>query len=138
MKPERPPVVPVVSLEPAQPGMISRSINRIPVLNLLQRQKYRAGDKFSPAKPIRQVKPRMPDEISTDTGYPPPVDVKVWIDKTGQVTKAELLSDHTETEIADIAAHAALKWTFEPARLADNPVNSEMVMHFRFTPKQRY
>jgi hypothetical protein len=102
---------------------------------LLQRNKFRAGDKFSPAKPVRQVKPRIPAAVQADAGALSPIDVKVWIDKTGQVTKAELLSDHAESQVADIASNAALKWTFEPARLSDHPISSEMVLHFHFTPK---
>jgi TonB family protein len=64
--------------------------------------------------------------------------VKVWIDKSGQVTKAELLSDTAEPELGEIASNAALKWTFEPARLSDHAVPSELVMHFRFMSKQNY
>jgi len=128
-------MVSVVSLEPSEPGVISRSINHIPVLNLLQRNKYKAGDKFSPARPVRQVRPRLPADLQGDQANTQPVDVKVWIDPSGQVTKAELLSDRTTPEVADITSTAALKWTFEPARLSDHPVSSEMVMHFRFAPK---
>jgi TonB family protein len=138
LKPPPLPVVSVVSLEPAEPGMLSRGINRVPVLNLLQRHKYKAGEKFSPAVPVRQVKPRLPAEVEHESHSPSPVDVKVWIDKSGQVTKAELLSDNTQPEVADITSNAALKWTFEPARISDRPVASEMVMHFRFTQKQSY
>jgi TonB family protein len=137
LTPTAPPPVSVVSLEPAEPGILSRGINRIPVLNLLQRN-YRAGDKFLPARPIRQVKPRLPAELQHDNVSPPPVDVKVWIDKSGQVTKAELLSDTAEPELGEIASNAALKWTFEPARLSDHAIPSEMVMHFRFMSKQNY
>ena len=135
LKPATPPIVSTVSVEPASPGMISRSINHIPVLNLLQKHRYRAGDNFLPAKPLRQVRPRLPADMQTDSSYPLPVDVKVWIDKNGQVTKAELLSDNAGPEVADIASNAALKWTFSPAKLEDHPVDSQMVMHFRFVPK---
>ena len=128
-------MVSVVSLEPSEPGVISRSINHIPVLNLLQRNKYKAGDKFSPARPVRQVRPRLPADLQGDEANTQPVDVKVWIDTSGQVTKAELLSDRTTPEVADITSNAALKWTFEPARLSDHPVSSELVMHFRFAPR---
>lgn len=136
LTPPRLPLVSVVSVEPAEPGLLSRGINHVPVLNLLQRHNYKAGDKFSPARPVRRVKPRLPTELEHGEAPPSPVDVKVWIDKSGQVTKAELLSDNSDPEVSDIAANAALKWTFEPARLSDRPVSSEMVMHFRFAPQQ--
>jgi TonB family protein len=131
LTPQSPQLISVVSLEPAEPGILSRGINRVPVLNLLQRNKFKAGDKFAAAKPVRQVKPRLPMDLE-EAG---PVDVKVWIDRSGQVTKAELLNGDGQPEVGEIASNAALKWTFEPARLSDRPVSSEMVMHFRFRPK---
>ncbi len=133
LKPAPPTVVSMVSIEPTEPGALSRGINHIPIINLLQRHKYKAGEKFTAAQPIRQVKPRLPSSLQRDTEYPP-VEVKVWIDKTGQVTKAELESDPADSEVGEIATNAALKWTFEPARLSDHPVSSEMIMHFRFAP----
>jgi TonB family protein len=135
LRPTPPTLVSVVSLQPSEPGLVSRSINRIPVINLLQRHKYKAGENFVAAKPVRQVKPKLPADLELDDSSPT-VDVKVWIDKSGQVTKAELLSDQAQPEVADIASNAALKWTFEPARVSDHAVSSEMVMHFRFAPKQ--
>jgi hypothetical protein len=138
LKPTPTQVISIVSLEPAEPGVISRSINHVPVLNLLQRHRYKAGDKFLPASPIRQVKPRLPADLQREAEYKNPVDVKVWIDDNGLVTKALVLSDSSGPEIADFAAHTALKWTFTPARLSDRPVSSEMVMHFRFEPRQDY
>ncbi|HEY3840878.1 MAG TPA: hypothetical protein VGL72_30100 [Bryobacteraceae bacterium] len=137
LKPAPPQIVSIVSLEPAEPNVVSRSINHVPVLNLLQRRKYKAGDKFSPASPVRRVNPRLPADLQ-NVDYKNPIDVKVWIDDNGLVTKALVLNDRNETEVADFAAHTALKWTFTPAKLSDHPVSSEMVMHFRFEPRQAY
>jgi TonB family protein len=103
------------------------------VLNLLERHNYKSGSSFAPARPVREVKPKLPDAPEH-----PIVDVKVWIDETGQVTKTELLSDHVDPDVAEVASNAAGKWTFQPAKLSDRPVSSEMVMHFRFVPKQNY
>ena len=136
LRPVRPTFVSEVSLEPAQPGVIKRGLHHVPVLNLFARHNYKSGHDFAPARPLREVKPRIPDNLDQEAAHP--VDVKVWIDETGQVTKAELLSDHVDTDIAGIASNAAYKWTFEPARLSDHPVPSEMVMHFHFVPKQSY
>ena len=138
LKPAQPTLISLVSLEPTQPGLLSRGINHVPVLNLLQRRTYKAGEHFSPARPVREVKPRISSAWQMKSDTPSLVDVKVWIDKTGQVTKTELLSDDPEPDMAELASNAAYKWTFEPARLADHPVSSEMVLHFRFVPKPTY
>ena len=137
LKPAPPQVVSIVSLEPSEPNLVSRSINHVPVLNLLQRHKYRAGDRFSPASPVRRVNPHLPAELQ-NAEYQKPIDIKVWIDDNGLVTKALILNDRNESEVADFAAHTALKWTFTPAKVSDQPVSSEMVMHFKFEPRQSY
>jgi TonB family protein len=134
----RPTFISEVSLEPSQPGILRRGIHHVPVLNLFGRHNYKSGSDFAPARPVREVRPRLPEDAQQEGPQHPDVDIKVWIDDTGQVTKAELLSDHVDPEIADVASNAACKWTFEPARLSDRPVSSEMVMHFRFVPKQSY
>jgi hypothetical protein len=133
LRPVHPTFVSEVSLEPTQPGIIRRGIHHVPVLNLLEKHNYKSGTGFAPARPLREVRPRL-----LDSTRHPNVDVKVWIDDTGQVTKAELLSDDVEPEVADVASNAAYKWAFQPARLSDRPVSSEMVMHFHFVPKQVY
>jgi hypothetical protein len=135
LKPEPPQFVSLVSVQPAQPGVLSRSISKIPILNLLHRTKFKSGDHFMPARPVRQVKPRLPAEMAGSR--PGPVDIKIWVDESGHVTRAQPLND-SDPEIAEMASLAALKWTFEPARLADRPVSSELVMHFRFAQSRAY
>jgi hypothetical protein len=134
-RPLPPTLVSEVSVEPSQPGVLRRGINHVPVLNLLERRRLRAGSNFSQARPVHEVKPRLPADLQPDGARPPDVDIKVWIDNTGRVTRTELLSGDIAPKIADIASNAAHNWTFEPARLSDRPVSSEMVMHFRFVPK---
>ena len=116
------------------PAFSAAGFNHVPVLNLFERHNYKSGEQFlsGPAGPRGQTQA---SRRIAQTQHPN-VDVKVWIDDTGQVTKAELLSDDVEPDVADIASNAAYKWTFEPARLSDRPVSSEMVMHFHFAPKQ--
>ncbi len=131
VRPQAPrrPVMSEVSLEPTRAGAFSRGIRHIPGLNLLHAHKQ---DNYSPARPVREVKPRLPEELERNIADQPAVDLKVWIDNSGQVTKTEILSKHSAPEVAEIASNAARKWTFEPAQVADRPVSSEMVMHFRF------
>jgi outer membrane biosynthesis protein TonB len=103
-------------------------------LNFFGKRSYKSGDEFSPASPLREVKPQLSDENPPRAA----VDVRVWIDDKGDVTKSELITEHVQPDIADIASNAANKWKFKPARLSDRPVSSELVMHFRFVPKQNY
>jgi hypothetical protein len=138
LKPEPPQFISIVSVQPVQPGTFTRGLSHVPILNLLHRSKYKAGEKFSPATPVRQVTPRLPADWQTHNGNPAPLDVKIWVDEDGHVTRAQPLSREPDSEVAELASNAALKWSFEPARLSDRPVASEMIMHFRFAPRQVY
>jgi hypothetical protein len=74
------------------------------------------------ASPIRQVAPAR----SADAR---PVDVKVFIDDAGNVTRAQLLTKGGDP--MGTALSAARQWQFTPARKHDKAVPSEMVLHFR-------
>ena len=58
------------------------------------------------------------------------MDVKVYIDESGNVSRAQLLTK--KNELAGASLGAARQWQFTPARRHDKPVASEMVLHFRF------
>jgi outer membrane biosynthesis protein TonB len=58
------------------------------------------------------------------------VDVKVFIDESGNVSRAQVLTKGSE--LASVSLSAARQWQFTPARKHDKPVASEMVLHFRF------
>ena len=134
LKPVQPALISEVSLEASQPGVIRRSLHHVPVLNLFGKHSYKSGEDFSPARPLREVKPELLDDNARQAN----VDVRVWIDEKGEVTRTELITDHVAPEVADIASNAANKWKFTPARLSDHPVSSEMVMHFHFVPQTTY
>jgi TonB family protein len=59
-----------------------------------------------------------------------PVDVKVFIDESGKVSRAQVLTKGSD--FAGAALSAARQWQFTPARKHDKAVASEMVLHFRF------
>jgi TonB family protein len=84
-----------------------------------------APDAFVPPAPIRKVSPAVPDGDAQGS-----VDVKVYIDESGKVSRAQLLTK--DSDLADAALNAARQWHFTPARKRDKPVPSEMVLHFRF------
>jgi len=110
-----PPLEAEVSYEVAQPGVFRRALHKIDG----------TAAAFVPATPIRKVAPAKPAGAEAR-----PVDVKVFIDDSGSVTRAQVLTKGTD--LAAAALSAAREWQFTPARKHDKPVASEMVLHFRF------
>jgi TonB family protein len=80
-----------------------------------------------PASPIKKVAPMKSADAGADAR---PVDVKVFIDESGNVTRAQVLTKGSD--MASAALSAARQWQFTPARKHDKAVASEMVLHFRF------
>jgi hypothetical protein len=100
-----------VSYEQPRAGVFKRAIHKI------------EREEFVPASPTRQVAPAAAGGVGA-------VDVKVFIDESGSVTRAQVL-----TKGSDLAARsvdAARQWRFTPARKHDKAVSSEMVLHFQF------
>jgi TonB family protein len=81
---------------------------------------------FIPPKPVRQVQPHLA------TKQPTSVAVRVAIDQKGNVWDANLLSKDVDGKLGLSALEAARRWRFEPARVDDKPVPSDMVVRFRF------
>jgi len=88
-------------------------------------------DAFVPPSPIRKVSPTVPPGT---TAAERSVDVKVYIDESGNVSRAQLLTKRSGQ--ADSSLSAARQWQFAPARKRDKPIASEMVLHFRFAPSR--
>jgi len=61
------------------------------------------------------------------------VEVKVFIDASGKVTKTEPLT-HANPVLITASRSAATLWTFQPARRDGQNVASEMVLRFKFDP----
>jgi TonB family protein len=111
-----------VSFEPAHGSAIKRVLHKISTLG-----EGEAVDGFVPPAPVRKVSPAIPPGSGHAEGS---VDVKVYIDESGNVSRAQLLSK--KNELAGASLGAARQWQFTPARKHDKPVASEMVLHFRF------
>jgi len=122
----------IVTYEPVTASKFRRVISKIPGLRSLQRRRFKQGDRFVPARPVHQVAPKAPPKIVRELASEMPVDVKVYIDETGRVARAEPLATDEEHELTKLARTAAHLWKFAPARLDDEPVPSEMVLHFVF------
>lgn len=106
-----PPPAVEVSYEQPHAGVFRRAFHKI------------APEGFVPPSPIRKVAPAG----SAGAGD---VDVKVFIDESGSVARAQVLTKGSDQAAASL--DAAREWQFTPARKHDKPVPSEMLLHFRF------
>ena len=117
-----------VSWEPAPQSALRRVFGKIPGLNRLK-GRPREGQSFVPAKPLHSVTPSVPPDMGAAFAGEGPVSVKVRVERSGQISRVELLSD--ENRLANLAVHAAEQWRFAPARVGDEPVSSDMILHFQ-------
>ena len=86
-------------------------------------------------EPIHQVQPVFPASLTNTVTRTAVVEVLVSIDETGKVVKADPKSQPgVHPWILASAVAAARQWTFRPARRGDQPVPSQMILRFNFTP----
>ena len=121
----------MVSWEVAPESGLRHLANKIPWVNRLPGYS-REGPRFTPAQPVRRFVPVIPPQVLHDPPALGPVDVRVRVDDWGNVGYIELLSGHND--FGDLAARAAARWRFLPARLDGRPVDCEMILHFRLRP----
>jgi TonB family protein len=94
---------------------------------------------FVPPKPLLQVMPNTrslaPGVISQVTR----VEVEVRIDNAGHVASAHALNEggNTKNGLAGAAVSAAKQWTFQPATLRGEKVESEHTIVFEFRPENQ-
>jgi len=120
-----------VDAEPlASSSRFGRAVAHIPLLRRLKRQ----PQAFVPPKPVREFKPALTESEAAWLQRPVPIDVKVYVGETGKVEFAEVLTNGRRSELASEAVYAARKWTFTPARMGDEAVPGEVILHFRFAP----
>jgi hypothetical protein len=92
-----------------------------------------------PPEPTRQVQPSIPEAERHNVTAEIPVDVKVYLTDAGKVDYAELMDGHSQSRhpaLADAALFAARRWNFRPAKVGDENVASEVILHFRFKPAE--
>lgn len=81
---------------------------------------------FVPAKAVRRFQPHV------RTNEPTSVAVRVSIDPEGVVRDADLVTKNVDDHLGRSAVEAAKRWKFEPARVEDRPVASNLVVRFQF------
>jgi hypothetical protein len=127
-----------VSYEPIEESRIRKAIAKVPGLSLLQRHRYKSGDEFTPARPVKEVTPTVPITLRKALGNDEVnVDVRVEVDSNGQVKKLEAPESSRHADFVKLASDSAKHWKFEPARLRGKQVSSNMLLHFRFVPGNR-
>jgi hypothetical protein len=131
-RPVIPAARPDVSFEPVRLSVLHSTVGHIPLVSKLARNRYQDRDDYIPARPRREHAPAVPAELSRELRQDEPVDLRIRIGKNGDVAQTEVLSRKSDPLFASIAVHAASEWSFEPARVGDKAVPSEMLVHFRF------
>ena len=96
----------------------------------------------APAKHARYTPPALthrepldlPPELRRRIGRTTTINIKLYLDQTGKVQFAELLSDGTgrDRDLASMAVFTSRHYQFLPARLGDEPVPAEVLLHYRF------
>jgi TonB family protein len=115
-----PPPEAEVSYEAPHPGVFRRALHKISGTGEAE------SGAFVPPSPVRKVAPVKPADAGAEAR---PVDVKVFIDESGNVSRVQVLTKGSD--LAAAALSAARQWQFTPARKHDKAVPSEMLLHFR-------
>lgn len=125
------PQVSVVA-EPVSGSRFGSVVGKIPLLRRLRKEKV----KLVPPTPVHRVDPVLSAQERRQLQRAIPVDVKVYVAESGKVQYAELLSGGGHRDLAAAAVYAARKWDFTPARLGEDKVPGEVILHFRFGPAE--
>jgi len=117
--------------EPVSDSRLVRVIGKVPLLRRLRKQ-----EKTTAAVPVYQAQPTLRSADKKGLVQPSAVAVKVYVAESGAVKRAEVVEfgDPPNWDLANASLAAARKWTFNPARLDDMAVSSEVILHFRFNP----
>lgn len=121
-----------VVLEPVNESLVRRAVSHVPLVSVLQRHRYKAGDRFFPARPVGNFTPTVPRELRSKISGLGPVDLRITVDKTGAVSETELLTKKIDSAVAELAVRTASRWDFIPARINSRAVTSELLVHMRF------
>ena len=138
--PNRPPehtVAVSVKLEPRPPSEMHKVFGHIPLFGHMGSLRYRGGeDDFQGARPAHSLEPKVPAFMVENLKRPVDIDVLVSIDKSGKVKQTEVL-EGAGTGFGSLAADRAAAIQWEPARVGDKPVASQVVAHYHFRRVER-
>jgi hypothetical protein len=118
-----------VTVEAVKESRLSRIVGKIPLLRRLHRT-----PEFLPPRPVRETNPTVPAELRRTLKSEVRLDVCAYLDESGKVTYAQMLSNITEAnrDLASIAVFDARHWEFMPAQLGGHIVPGQVILHYRF------
>jgi protein TonB len=88
---------------------------------------------YRPPVAVHEVAAAFPPELKSLVYKPRVVEIRVAIDKSGKVVKAEPVpQEGVHQFLINAAVRAAQLWKFQPARQGDQPVAGELVLQFVF------
>jgi hypothetical protein len=118
-----------VTVEAVPESRLGRLAGKIPLLRRLRRP-----PEFLPPRPIRETTPVVPAELGRTLRGEVPLDVRAYINESGKVTYAEMMSNVTEANrrLAGLAVFDARRWVFMPAQLGEQRVAGQVILHYRF------
>ena len=92
---------------------------------------------FVAARPIHESRPNLPLAIRATVISEVEVQIKVQVDESGRVVRIDPLvsTGPVSDSLVSVTEEAARQWRFAPAMRGNRPVESEVVLSFRYTPK---
>jgi hypothetical protein len=119
-----------VTVEAVTGSWLSHTVGKIPLLRRLHRT-----TEFLPPKPVRETTPTVPAELRQTLKSEVPIDVRAYVNESGKVTYAELLSAYNEADrgLASVAVFDARRWEFVPAQLGGHRVPAQVILHYLFS-----
>jgi outer membrane biosynthesis protein TonB len=116
--------------EPARPALVRRVLGRVPGLRRI-RQSPANTDGYVAPRPVREISLVLPPAARAALPQGT-MDLKATVNEVGHVTRVQLLSPKDE-ELVRLAAYAAGSWPFVPAKINDEAVPGEVILHFTFS-----
>jgi hypothetical protein len=118
-----------VAVESVAESRLSHIVGNIPLLRRLRRPPG-----FLAPRPVRESTPTVPPDLVRTLNGEVPLDVRAYINESGKVTFAEMLSDVTKANrgLASLAVFDARHWEFTPAQLGTQMVPGQVILHYRF------
>lgn len=120
-----------VVAEPIGGSRVGAVIGRIPFVRRLKKQRQT----YVPPAPSHEFRPVLTVAERRLISKTVAVDVRVFVGESGKVSYAELLTNAGHhRELASAAVYAARRWDFVPAKLGQERVPGEVILHFKFSP----
>ena len=118
-----------VSAAPVSDSLLGYVGRNLPLIG----KRYRRSEYVPPA-PLHS--PAFPDPPQPNLARRVSIDVKVYVNPSGKVDYAEVVSKlpQTDQDLAALAMFSARKWEFVPARSGNDTVPGAVILHYQFGP----